>query len=303
MASPRVPRSQVEPTIDRLTAQLASERAFSNTLRGYLQGWERLYQVWREDLEYIRDQDARIHQLEHDLDLERRENQLLRRENDMMHEERELQYLRNSDPRENGQNNQMGEGSQRHQRRRANSRESARASQDHIRVAVQRSDPAFGLDGRADNGFNDLCGAYDDIDEEYTEEPMYEDDVRPPFPLQETFDDTREPLYDEESGELEGDTEVHEDSGYESATAVDSDSEDEIESHGSPSEGGDEYESERNEGTRSRRSGSESSESEGSDTAILLRATRVDTLVRTLTRLVILAVHRVRTLRLRSPRT
>ena len=218
-----------------------------------------------------------------------------------MHEERELEYLMNSDIPGNDQDYQTSEGFRRLRGARENSHESARNFQNHNRVAIQRSDSAFGFDGQADNGSDDLYEDYDETEETYREELIYEDDVRPPSTLQETFADTREPLYDEESDEFEGDTEVHEDGGYESATAVQSDIEDEIESHGSPREGGDEYESERNEGTRSRRSGSESSESEGSDTAVIF-PTMGDTLVRTLTRFAILAVHRVRTLRLRSPR-
>ena len=278
-SSSQMPSPQAESIINHLQAELASERAFSNTLRGYLHGWERLYKKWREDFEHIRHQDTRIHQLEHDLALERRENRLLSRENDIMHEERELQYLRRFNPQENGQDQQLGEGSQRHQGARENSREPARTFLDPSRVTTQRSNPTFSFDGRADDGSDDLYEADDDdIQEAYRGEPIYEDDVRLPSRLQETFADAEQGLHVETSTKYEGDTMVYEDSGYESATAIDSNDGYDSEDVGSQGNGGDRYESDDSEGTRIY-----SSEDESSDTAVIFPSMR-DRLVRTLTR-------------------
>ena len=293
-----VPTSLAESTINSLRAQLEFERAFSDTLRGYLHGWERLFQVWCEDLERFRHQDAGIHQLEHDLALERRENQRLRRENDILHEQRELQYLRNSDPRGNRRVQQVTE---RHWGARGNSRESARIFLDHTIVAARQSDSDLGFDEQADDGFDDLYEADDEIDEAHMDELMYERDVRLPSHLRETFVHTRERLFDEEGDQYEGDTTAGDDSDYESATAIGSDDEYDSQNTGNQSDNGDAYGSDEREGIRSERSGSETSESEYSDTAVIF-PTMGDRLVRTLTRLAIGAVHRVRSLRLRSPR-
>ena len=317
-SSPRLPSAPAESTINNLRAQLAFQRALSNTLRGYLRGWECSYQVWREDFERFRHQDAEIHQLEHDLALERRENQRLRRENDILHEECELQYLRNSDPWGNGRTQQATE---RHWGAPGNSRESARTFPDHSIVAVRRDDPALGFYGRADAGSDGLYEAEEYFEEADEEEPMpqlqenfvdtseyeaeegfEEADEEEPMPqLQENFIDTSERPFDEEDNEYDGDTMADEDSGYGSATAVDSSDESDSERPGGQMDDDAEYDSEAREGTRSQRSGSESSGSGGSDTGIIF-PTMGDGFVRTLTRLAIVAVHRIRSMRHRTSR-